>query len=121
MPNRFLRAVNLEPSDGVPFVPAVYEHKAWFIGRTPSEVCREGSLLVESVLAEYEALHPDALVVGIDVLQRGGGGLRMPRDVFRTAGFVKSRHWRPARRSSRKRGVPARSSSRILRMREGCP
>jgi uroporphyrinogen decarboxylase len=67
MPNHFLRAVNLEPSDRVPFVPAVYEHKAWFIGRTPSEVCRDGSLLLESVLAEYEALHPDALVVGIDV------------------------------------------------------
>jgi uroporphyrinogen decarboxylase len=45
----------------------VYEHKAWFIGRTPSEVCRDESLLVRSVVAEYEALQSDALVVGIDV------------------------------------------------------
>jgi uroporphyrinogen decarboxylase len=67
MPNRFLRALGLEPCDRVPFVPAVYEHKAWFIGRTPSEVCRDGSLLLESVLAEYEALRADAIVVGIDV------------------------------------------------------
>jgi uroporphyrinogen decarboxylase len=65
--NRFLRALSLEPCDRVPFVPAVYEHKAWFIGRTPSEVCRDGSLLLESVLAEYEALRADAIVVGIDV------------------------------------------------------
>ena len=67
MPNRFLRALSLEPCDRVPFVPAVYEHKAWFIGRTPSEVCRDGSLLLESVLAEYEALRSDAIVVGLDV------------------------------------------------------
>jgi uroporphyrinogen decarboxylase len=45
----------------------VYEHKGWFIGRTPSEVCRDGSLLLESVLAEYEVLRADAVVVGIDV------------------------------------------------------
>ena len=67
MPNRFLRALSLEPSDRVPFVPAVYEHKAWFVGRTPSEVCRDSSLLLESVLAEFEALRADAIVVGIDV------------------------------------------------------
>ncbi len=67
MPNRFLRALNCEQCDSVPFVPAVYEHKAWFVGRIPSEVCRDGSLLLEAVLAEYEALHPDAIVVGIDV------------------------------------------------------
>jgi uroporphyrinogen decarboxylase len=67
MPNRFIRALNLEPVDRVPFVPAVYEHKAWFVGRTPSEVCRDGSLLLASVLAEYRALRADAIVVGIDV------------------------------------------------------
>ena len=67
MHNRFLRALNLERSDRPPFVPTVYEHKGWFIGRTPSEVCRDGTLLVESVLAEYDALRADALVVGVDV------------------------------------------------------
>jgi uroporphyrinogen decarboxylase len=67
MPNRFLRALGLGPCDRVPFVPAVYEHKAWFTGRTPSEVCREGRLLLESVIAEFETLRADAVVVGIDV------------------------------------------------------
>jgi uroporphyrinogen decarboxylase len=67
MPNRFIRTLNLEPVDRVPFVPAVYEHKAWFVGRTPSEVCRDPSLLLESVVAECEALRADAIVVGIDV------------------------------------------------------
>ena len=51
----------------MPFVPAVYEHKAWFIGKTPSEVCQDAELLVDATLAEYEALRADALVVGIDV------------------------------------------------------
>ncbi len=66
-PNRFLRALRLEPCDRPPFVPAVYEHKAWFIGRTPSAVCADPSLLVASVEAEYDAYHADAIVVGIDV------------------------------------------------------
>lgn len=67
MNNRLRRALALEKSDRIPFVPAVYEHKAWFIGRTPSEVCRVESLLVESVLVEYDALRADAIVVGVDV------------------------------------------------------
>jgi uroporphyrinogen decarboxylase len=67
MENRFRRALALEANDRIPFVPAVFEHKAWFIGRTPSEVCRDSSLLVSSVLAEFEALKPDAIVVGMDV------------------------------------------------------
>jgi len=67
MNDRLIRALALQESDRIPFVPAVYEHKAWFIGRTPSEVCRDESLLVESVLAEYEALRADAIVVGMDV------------------------------------------------------
>ena len=67
MSNRFLRALALEKNDRVPFVPAVYEHKGWFIGRTPSEIARDGSLLLESVIAEYEVLRADAIVVGVDV------------------------------------------------------
>ena len=32
----------IEHSPGhVPFMPAIYGHKAWFIGETPSRVCRE--------------------------------------------------------------------------------
>jgi uroporphyrinogen decarboxylase len=49
------------------FLPAIYEHKAWFVGSTPSAVSRDADLLSLALLAEYEALNPDALVVGIDV------------------------------------------------------
>lgn len=55
------------PSDKVPFIPAIYEHKAWFIGETPSNVCRDAHLLTKALLAEYESVQPDALVIGIDV------------------------------------------------------
>jgi len=60
-------ALRGEPVDRPPFLPAVYEHKAWFLGRTPSEVARDPELLFRAVLAEYERLQPDALTVGIDV------------------------------------------------------
>jgi hypothetical protein len=29
----------------IPFTTAVYEHAAWFFGRTPAEVCRDAELL----------------------------------------------------------------------------
>lgn len=49
------------------FLPAIYEHKAWFIGSTPSAISRDAGLLARAVLAEYEAIGPDALAVGVDV------------------------------------------------------
>lgn len=56
------------PPRAVPlFLPAIYEHKAWFIGSTPSAISRDGDLLARAVLAEYEAIGPDALAVGVDV------------------------------------------------------
>jgi uroporphyrinogen decarboxylase len=67
MNDRLSRALETRRPDRIPFLPAVYEHKAWFIGSTPSQTSRDESRLVESVLAEYEILRPDALVVGIDV------------------------------------------------------
>jgi uroporphyrinogen decarboxylase len=48
-------------------VPAIYEHKAWFIGETPSKVCRDSLLFTKAILAEYERVQPDALTIGIDV------------------------------------------------------
>jgi uroporphyrinogen decarboxylase len=56
-----------EVPDRVPFVPAVYEHKARLIGRLPSAVCRSLELLLESLDKELEVYDPDMLVVGIDV------------------------------------------------------
>ncbi len=49
------------------FLPAIYEHKAWFIGSTPSAIARDAGLLARALLAEYEAIGPDALAVGVDV------------------------------------------------------
>ncbi|MGH8021311.1 MAG: uroporphyrinogen decarboxylase family protein, partial [Opitutaceae bacterium] len=45
----------------------IYEHKAWFIGSTPSAISRDAALLTKALLADYEALKPDALAVGVDV------------------------------------------------------
>jgi uroporphyrinogen decarboxylase len=56
------------PPRSVPlFLPAIYEHKAWFIGSTPSAISRDGELLSRALLAEYEAIGPDALAIGVDV------------------------------------------------------
>lgn len=56
------------PARAVPlFLPAIYEHKAAFIGSTPSAIARDGQLLGRAMLAEFEAIGPDALVVGVDV------------------------------------------------------
>lgn len=67
MNNRLNNALECQPSDRVPFVPAIYEHKAWFVHSTPSVVCRDVKLFTQALLAEYESIHPDALTVGIDV------------------------------------------------------
>ncbi len=64
---RVERARAFEPVDLVPFVPAVYEHKARLAGRTPSEVCRDGGLLRECLERELETYDPDMLTVGVDV------------------------------------------------------
>lgn len=49
------------------FLPAIYEHKAAFIGSTPSAISRDADLLTRALLAEYEAIAADGLVVGVDV------------------------------------------------------
>lgn len=64
---RFERTLALRPADKPPFVPAVYEHKARLIGRSPSEVCRSLDLLLEALERELELYDPDALTVGVDV------------------------------------------------------
>ena len=49
------------------YMPAIYEHKAFFVDDTPSNVSRDADLLARAVLAEYAALEPDAITVGVDV------------------------------------------------------
>ena len=64
---RLTDALECRKPDRVPFVPAIYEHKAWFIGETPTRVCGDPDLFTKAVLAEYEAVRSDALVIGLDV------------------------------------------------------
>lgn len=64
---RVERAFAFEPVDKIPFVPAVYEHKARLVGRSPSEVCRSADLLLEALERELEVYDPDVLTVGVDV------------------------------------------------------
>ena len=61
------------------FLPAIYEHKAWFIGSTPSAISRDADLLTRALLAEYEAIGPDALAIGVDVynLEAEAAGCRV--------------------------------------------
>lgn len=49
------------------FCPAIYEHKAKLISKSPSDVCQSADLLEQALLAEYEMYCPDLLTVGIDV------------------------------------------------------
>lgn len=67
MNKRLEQALKCEQSDRVPFLPAIYEHKAWFVGETPSKVCRDANLFTTAMFAEYERVQPDALTVGMDV------------------------------------------------------
>jgi len=61
------------------FLPAIYEHKGFFIGETPSDISRDPELLARAMLAEYEAVRPDALAVGVDVynLEAEAAGCRV--------------------------------------------
>jgi uroporphyrinogen decarboxylase len=57
----------MQQVDRVPFVPAVYEHKAALIERSPSEVCQNAELLLAALKQELLVYDPDMLVVGVDV------------------------------------------------------
>jgi uroporphyrinogen decarboxylase len=63
---RVERTYAFEPADKPPFVPAIYEHKARLIGRSPSEVCRSLDLLLEALDKELEVYDADVLTVGVD-------------------------------------------------------
>ncbi len=48
-------------------MPAIYEHKAALIGRSPSQVCRNADYLYAGLKQELAIYDPDMLVVGVDV------------------------------------------------------
>ncbi|MCW8133378.1 MAG: hypothetical protein KIS92_23750 [Planctomycetota bacterium] len=56
-----------QKADRIPFAPAIYEHKAFLLNKTPSEVGRNEDLIVQAILKEYEFYRPDFLTVGLDV------------------------------------------------------
>ena len=49
------------------FEPAIYEHAAKLIGKTPWEVSRSGALIVEGHVAAFETYCHTPVVVGIDI------------------------------------------------------
>jgi len=51
----------------VKWEPAIYEHKAALIGRSPAELAYSAELLTEAVLREYEIYQSDYVTVGLDV------------------------------------------------------
>ncbi|MBL4575371.1 MAG: uroporphyrinogen decarboxylase family protein [Opitutaceae bacterium] len=60
--------LRFESNRSIPlFMPAIYEHKGHFIGKTPSQISRDPQLLAQAALKEYEQLGPDALAIGVDV------------------------------------------------------
>lgn len=64
---RVERTYGLEPRDRPPFVPAIYEHKAFLVGCSPSQLCRSQELLEAALERERELYDPDMLVLGVDV------------------------------------------------------
>ncbi len=64
---RLLKLFNGEKIDRVPFAPAIYEHKAFLIGRTPSETAQSEELMVRGMEKEIEIYSPDLITVGLDV------------------------------------------------------
>lgn len=67
-PKKFMKKVFAGEATGrIPFAPAVYEHKAFLIDKTPSQVAKDPELLTKSILEEYSVYHPDLLTVGLDV------------------------------------------------------
>ena len=53
--------------DSLQWQPAVYEHKAALIGRTPMAVACDTGLLAEALLRELDVYRSDFLTVGLDI------------------------------------------------------
>ncbi len=51
----------------IAFTPAVYEHAARFVGRTPAEVSRDAELLFQAHRGAYLEYRHQPIAVGIDI------------------------------------------------------
>lgn len=64
------------------WAPAIYEHKAALIGRSPVEVSKSAELLATAILKEHEIYRADYLTVGLDVYnieaEALGAAIRVP-------------------------------------------
>lgn len=67
IPANMEKSLTLAPRHQVPYLPAIYEHKAWFIGETPSRICQSADLLHQALMAEWKALQTPALTLGVDI------------------------------------------------------
>lgn len=65
MPHR--RGLAPKDETRIHWEPAVYEHKAALIGRSPMSVSRSAKLLTVAALEELEVYSADAVTIGIDV------------------------------------------------------
>lgn len=77
---RLEKTLHCEAHGGSPlYMPAIYEHKAWFIHNTPSNVSRDTGLLTQALMTEFEQIGPDALAIGVDVynLEAEAAGCRV--------------------------------------------
>lgn len=64
---RMLAVFNGDLPDRVPFVPTIYEHAAYLIDRSPSEVAQDADLIAKAHLKAYETYQYDFISVGIDI------------------------------------------------------
>ncbi len=64
---RMANVWNCRPADRVPFIPAVYEQKAFLIDDTPSNVSRDAELFYRAMMVEHETYQADAMIIGMDV------------------------------------------------------
>jgi len=62
-----IQVLNCQKGERIPFCPAIYEHKGFLIGKSPSEICRDPELLYQGLKKEWEIYRPDFLTVGVDV------------------------------------------------------
>ena len=56
----------------IAFTPAVYEHAARFVGRTPWEVSRDADLMFEGHRRAYLEYRHQVIAVGIDITDWAG-------------------------------------------------
>jgi len=63
----YAASVKAGSTDRIPFMPTIFEHAAFLIGKTPGAASRRVSLLSKAHIEAYRLYHPAVVTVGIDV------------------------------------------------------